>query len=414
MRIALVSYYSPPDPAVASHRILRLTRTLLAAGHSVHWVTQDASRLLANDATLAAAIPPVVVRHGISGPTLASRPTARNLLEKVLRTITHHLPRWLALPDKHIEWTWRLRAALPRIVREQRIDAVLVSCGPHGQLLALPKLRAAFPQLRILVDYRDLLSGNAWTGKGSANVRRRLLARERAALACADQLFVNTSEALVRLQEALGSVPCPVQVMRNAADYALADTLAQQFQAQALGAGIHLGFFGTIFPRRRLAPVLQALAQLPPPLLATTTLHVFCDANDSRRLLEEDLAATSPAVRERVVRADYLPFGVALATMRSMSALLLVNGKDADDAIFVPGKLYDYLMARRPILFVGNDGDAWRIVEQACGKQHCFTYPQAEALARAIAELHARPADLSPAHAFSAATTFSPLLTLLA
>ena len=52
MRVAIVSYYAPPDPAVASHRGLRLTRSLIDAGHEVHWVTLDAAQLLRSDETL--------------------------------------------------------------------------------------------------------------------------------------------------------------------------------------------------------------------------------------------------------------------------------------------------------------------------------------------------------------------------
>ena len=413
MRVAIVSYYAPPEPAVAAHRVLRLSRALLAAGHEVHWVTLDERRLLARDETLAEATPATIVRHGLGGPTLASRPVARNLIEKVLRSLTHKLPDWFALPDKHVEWTLRLRRRLPDLARRERFDAVLVTCGPHGQLLAVPGLRRACPNLRILIDYRDLLSGNAWTQRGSAAQRQRILRRERAALACADALSLNTEEALVEFRAAVGELPCPVQVVRNAADYALADEIDNQRPRPELGPGIHLGFFGTIFPRRRLQPVLAALAMLPPATLAEVTVHVYCDARDSKRLLDEDLAAAPPLVRARVQRADYVPFADALQTMRAMTALLLINGSEPADDIFVPGKLYDYLMARRPILFVGNQGDAWRIVEQSCGPGRCFTHAEPAALAAAIAALTPRPAELPPARQFDAAATFAPLLALL-
>jgi len=417
VRVAIVSYYAPPEPAVASHRVLRLSRTLLAHGHEVHWVTLAAAQLLARDDTLAAATPAAVVRHELGGPTLASRPAARNLPEKLLRTLTHKLPGWLALPDKHLEWAWRLRRELPALARREGFDAVLLTCGPHGQILAIPALRRACPRLRILVDYRDLLSGNAWTRTGGERVRQRLLQRERAALRLADQLFVNTSEALREFEQTFVPPPCPVQLMRNAADYALADELADELAARGGRPtprdGIHLGFFGTIFPRRRLRPVLDALALLDAAALRQVTVHVYCDARDSKRLLEEDLPQVPAAVRERVMRHDPVPFATALQAMREMTALLLVNGSEPEDAIFVPGKLYDYLMARRPVLFVGNPGDAWQIVADTSGPGHCFTYAETAELAGSIAALAPRPGDLAPARQYDAATSFAPLLTCL-
>ena len=148
---------------------------------------------------------------------------ASNLPEKVLRTLAYELPKRFALPDDHFEWSWRLRRHLPEIVRKSGAQAALFCCGPHGQLTVLPKLRRAHPNLRILVDYRDLLGGNTWNEPTRAGVRRRLRARERHLLSLAEALFVNSGQARERFAQALGEIPgLAVEVMRNAADYELA------------------------------------------------------------------------------------------------------------------------------------------------------------------------------------------------
>lgn len=414
LRVAIVSYFAPPQPAVASHRVLRLSRALLAAGHEVHWVTLDETRLLERDETLAQLAPVQIVRHGLGGPTLNSRPAARNLPEKVLRTLYHKLPSWFAVPDRHIEWMLRLKRHLPRLAVEQGFDVVLMTCGPHGQILSIPALRRAAPNTRIVVDYRDLLSGNAWTSAAGPRVQRRMQHKERALLSLADAVFVNSEEAHRSFATHIGELPCPVQVMRNAADFALVHEVESGSLETPLDEGANLGFFGTIFSRRRMAPVLAALEKLPDPVLAKTTLHVYSGAADSQQLLVEDLANVRSEVRARVHQHGHLPFAEALQAMRAMSALVLVNGREDEDNIFVPGKLYDYLMARRPVLFVGKQGDAWRIVEQTSGPDHCFTYDQPAELATAIEALQDRPADREPAEAYGPERTFAPLLMMLA
>ncbi len=413
MRVAIVSYFTPPDPAVASHRVLRLTRTLLRAGHEVHWVTLDEQRLLRTDATLAALVPEGVVRHGLGGPTLASRPAARNLPEKVLRTVYHHLPRWCALPDKHVEWALRLRRRLPALAREQRFDAVCITCGPHGQLLALPRLRRAAPDARVFVDYRDLLSGNPWNEDADERVQRRLRARERALLAHADALFVNTNQALDSFRATFPDLQLPVSVVRNTADYRLAEEVVQRFAAARESEGVVLGYFGTIFPRRLLTPVFAAMERLEPAVLERVRVEVYCDDRDSKDLLERDLQQFGRDVTDRVTRRDYAPYGNALATMRSMSALLLVNGSEPADSVFVPGKLFDYVMARRPTLFVGGEGDARDIVARTSGAACCFSHEDTAGLAAAIERVAAGAADLEPVAGYDAATTFAPLLAAL-
>lgn len=420
-RVAIVSFYAPPQPAVASHRVLRLSRVLLAHGHDVHWISLDERLLQVRDDTLAALIPPAVVRHGLGGPTLNSRPAARNLPEKILRSLYHELPKWLALPDRHVEWALRLKRHLPRLVRENGIDVVVLSCGPHGQLLAIPRLRKLVPGVKIVVDYRDLLTGNVWTAAGNPRLQRRLRDRERGWLRHADALFVNTEEARasflahMRGTEAAGAgLPFDVEVMRNGADFALMEQVESQGPAIERRPGIHLGYFGTIYPRRRLLPFVRALSALADDVLRTVRLDAFSGAADSQALLTEDLAPTRDLVKAAVRQHGHVPFGEALRAMRGTTALVLVNGEEDADNIFVPAKLYDYLMARRPILFVGKVGDAWRIVEAACGPGHCFTHDQTAELAAAIARLVGGATDVEPATAYGTERSFQPLVSWLA
>ncbi len=418
MRIALVSYYAPPQPAVAAHRILRLTRVLRAHGHEVHWVTLATEKLPSVDQTLQELTPPGVVVHGLGGPTLTSKPVAANFPEKVLRTLAHHAPDWFGWPDRHVEWMWRLKKQLPKIAERAECDAVFISCGPHGQLLAVPRLRKRLPNLKIFVDYRDLLTGNVWTQPKTVKRRARLLARERSVLDQIDGLFVNTSQALTQFRSAVGETRCPVEVMRNGADYDLVDDL-ERIGVPAFvpepKSHTHLGFFGNVFPRRRMAAVLAGLAELDAGDLAQVTLHCFGGNADSRALLDDDCKAVGEVVAARVQRHDALPFGEALRAMQAMTANVLVNGVEVEDNIFVPGKLYDYLMAQRPVLFVGGQGDARNIVASTSGDSWCHAHGAArelgEHLAGVIRNEHVEP--VAAAAEFGPEASFAPLLSRL-
>ncbi len=415
VKVAIVSYFAPPQPAVASHRVLRLTRTLLRAGHSVHWVSLDARELDKRDETLVAVTPAEVVVHGLGGPNLVDR-EARNFAEKVARTVIFKLPDLLPVFDRHLEWARRLKHELPGIVSRERIDAVLLCCGPHGQLAVVPTLRRRCPGVRVIVDYRDLLSGNTWRQSKSERLRRGVRRRERVILAQASVLFLNSEDARTSFESTMGQIHgLRVEVMRNTADYELGDEIAKLGPAVDLGPGAHIGFFGTIFPRRRMRPVLEAMSVLDSESLSRLTAHVYCDGGPSKDLLEQDLADFSAAVRARVVRHELLGYGDALRTMCAMDALVLVNSPDLADQIFVPGKLYDYLMAKRPVLFLGARGDAWNIVEETSGADWCFTHGEAKRAAAMLARISAtRPFATAPSPHHVPETSFAPLLRALA
>jgi glycosyltransferase involved in cell wall biosynthesis len=416
VKIAIVSYFAPPQPAVASHRVIRMTRALRAAGHDVHWVTLDPRALDRVDETLAAVTPPGVRVHGLGGVNLVDR-TANGFVEKVVRTLIFALPDWWPVLDRHVEWSRRLVRELPGIVRQEGIDAVLLCCGPHGQLECIPALRRRCPGVRVLVDYRDLLSGNTWRDRKTERMRARVQARERRLLAGAEALSVNTADALDSFLKTFdGFEGLPVEVVRNAADHELGAQILGLGPAVDLGPGLHLGFFGTIFPKRRLRPLLDAMARLDARHLAGLHVHVWCDAAGSASLLAEDLAAATPQVAARVTRHDFLGYGDALRTMAACDALVLVNSPDPADQIFVPGKLYDYLMAARPVLFFGDRGDAWNIVADTSGADACFTHEEPDRAAAWLEALvsHGRPADRPPVAAYEPAASFAPLLRRLA
>jgi len=413
-KIGLISYWAPPQGAIASHRVLRLSRSLLDAGHAVHWITLDEDRLNKRDETLAAMIPGEVVRHGVTGTDIVARGPAKNLWEKVEVTAIEWVRRHTVLRDGHVGWARRLRRRLPGIVREAGLDAVLASCGPHSTLLALPRLRAACPGVRIWADYRDLLNGNAWNDSDDERRRARLLAHERAMLAATDGLFVNTGHAHERFLEVVRpQEDFPVEVMRNAADYALADEVLARTEAPDLGDGIHLGYFGTIFPRRRLGPVIEGVARQPEEVRARFRLHLYSNPA-SVALAEEDCRVAGLDPSRLLVPHGLVAYADALARMRAMDALVLVNGPTLDDRIFVPGKLFDYLMARRPVVFVGEPGDASRIVGDCSGPEWCLRHAETDGVDAALACLaQGRPPDLEPQSAYAPAAAFAPLLEKL-
>ncbi len=410
-KIGLISYWAPPQGAIAAHRIVRLSRCLQAAGHEVHWITLDAARLDKTDPALAKMVPAGIVRHGISGSDIVARGAAQGFWQKVGVTAIEWVRRHTVIRDGHLAWALRLRRRLPEIVRKAGLDVVMASCGPHSSLLALPRLRARAPSVRIFADYRDLLNGNAWNDSDDEGRRAKLLAHEREALAAVDGLFVNTEHARDRFLKVVRPRDgFPVEVMRNAADYELADEILADIAVPDLGDGIHVGYFGTVFPRRRLAPVIESIARLPADVRGRFRFHLYSSV-ESIALAEEDCHAAGIEPDSLLVRHGFVEYGQALAAMRAMDALVLVNGPTLDDRIFVPGKLFDYLMARRPILFVGEPGDASRIVGDCCGSQWCLRHTDPDGIDAALNRLaQQRLPDEAPHDSYAPNAAFAPLL----
>ena len=61
----------------------------------------------------------------------------------------------LLLPDPQVTWLPILTRASRRIVRERKIDLVLITAAPYSNVLVAERLRKQFPNLPIVLDFRD-------------------------------------------------------------------------------------------------------------------------------------------------------------------------------------------------------------------------------------------------------------------
>ncbi|MFY7913424.1 MAG: glycosyltransferase [Rubrivivax sp.] len=80
-----------------------------------------------------------------------------------------------------------------------------------------------------------------------------------------------------------------------------------------------------------------------------------------RRTPEVDQALASFPHKAAMDLIDHLPKRQANQLMRTADVQLLIASKDLER--YLPGKLFDYLAARRPILVFGADGEASKLVE---------------------------------------------------
>ncbi len=126
------------------------------------------------------------------------------------------------------------------------------------------------------------------------------------------------------------------------------------------------------------------------------------------------------AVADRVVVHPHVPRAQAAAIQQRADVLLLMQWNDPREQGNLPGKLFEYLGARRPILGLGlEDGVPARIIrERAAG---CFSNDPAQIAAQLAAWLdtkrrlgHLPPLPPEAAAGFTRAEQFATLERLLA
>jgi len=144
-------------------------------------------------------------------------------------------------------------------------------------------------------------------------------------------------------------------------------------------------YTGSLYGVRNPETVLDAVAQLlargelDPDRVRIRFIGRFGD--EVRAMFRKSDVA--PVVEER----GYLPHAQSVAELLGAHALLLVVDDVPGSEHIVPGKVFEYLGARRPILAVGPDGDVAQLV-RSIGAGRVLARRDVDGIASAILELY--------------------------
>ena len=283
---------------------------------------------------------------------MSGRPWRRAALKAVLTAVL--LPAYLVeklVVDLDSQWSWFMGAVVLGLIlnRRHRPDLVYSSAGPPSSHLA-GWLLSRLGRLPWLAEVHDPLV----YGDGRARHVRDLFLRfiETVILRDADAIVYFTEAALedaCRRQRPAGRIA----VLRPGANPP--DVGAATYRRRAR---IHFGHFGSLDHQRHLGPVVQALHAVlaaRPEWGDRIRLDVYGTRLDTetRRALQRwplgDVVAeygrlefdpvSGKSGRKRVLEA-----------MRRSDVLVLVHGDGPQARFYVPSKLYEYLLMRRPIL----------------------------------------------------------------
>jgi glycosyltransferase involved in cell wall biosynthesis len=374
--LLVVAQYAPPSPLIAARRIGGLTKYLAREGLEVTVLTSAMS----GEGPVEGAAS--VVR---TGDLLTSRLNwRRGSLDALRGGVPATYSRRSRLEDVAVPdlgaATW-LPYALPtalRLSRRRRFDAVLTSSPPQSAHLVGRALRRR--GIPWIAELRD-----GWTFEPPRppfpNPQRALDARlERSTLSRADLVIGVTQPIVDDVRERLG---VRAELVTNAFDPEehVEDGGVGELVSTDRTTLVHTGRMAVSGSTPK--PLLDALALL-------RDLRERIEVVLAGPLSEDERGLVADAEANGLVRwVGALDRPRTLALQRAADALLVVTEGSTRKSV-ATGKLFEYLAARRPVLVLGEETEAARIVrETGAGTATSATDP--EAIAAAIRELVERP-----------------------
>lgn len=375
-KVLIITYYWPPSGGSGVQRWLKFVKYLPGYGWEPHVFTPENPSFAVRDPSLEKDVPAEaeVIRFPIWEPYdiflrlsgwLGSRkqatPTA--LVAAGKRTLFQTISTWIRgnffIPDPRRFWVKPSVKFLPGYLADNGIDTIVTTGPPHSVHLIGLKLKAKYPHLRWLADFRD-----PWTEWGmwdslmvSKTVRSIHRQMERRVLAAADEIITITPFYTKRFERLAQR---PVRLLTNGFDED--DFAGIEYRKTEKFIIRHVGLINDKCDPRPFMSALKKQMEQDIEFANDVKLEFIGEVHtDFRRYVAQEKALENvTAFPGNIPHSDL----IHLYGSSALLLLILTGYKDAEG--FLPGKLFEYLATGLPVLGVGPvAGDAGMLLHEA-------------------------------------------------
>jgi len=365
-KVLIVTYYFPPSGGPGVQRVLKFVKYLPEFGWQPVVLTVQDGDYPARDESLLAEIPEhtIVHRTKIFEPYSLYRKLTRkpanapvdveNISQgkhgtSFAEKLAGFIRSTVFIPDARIGWYPYAVAKGLEIIESENIDAIYSSSPPYTAAVIAQRLHQA-TNVPWIAGFRDPWTGFLSTPKRWFFPRAIDRAMEQSVFKDAGMIEGAWRGILKDIMDKYPDVDCEkLYYLPNGFDKADYPAGEQSVQDK-----FTVTYTGSMYGVRNPKTFLQAVEELVSE--GTIPKEKFRLKFIGRFGSEVQEMFRSSPVREAIEVVPYLPHAESARELLRAHALLLVVDDTKDSGEIVPGKVFEYIGARRPILALAPDG----------------------------------------------------------
>ena len=386
-RVLVITYYWPPAGGPGVQRWLKFVTYFKEFGIDPIVFIPDNPHYPITDESIGSELPEgiQIIRFPIKEPygfaNLFSKKkitqVSSGIITKQKQSVLEKVLLWIRgnffIPDARIGWVKPSINFLRNFIADHHVEAIITSGPPHSLHLIGKSLKEE-TGIKWVADFRD-----PWTTihyhkslRLAKRAQKKHITLESEVLTKADHIVVTSATTKKEFQKITQT---PIEVITNGYDS------NDNFKLN-LDIKFTLSHIGTLLSNRNPIVLWEALSEL-------------CSENPkfSKDLLIQLAGSVSDAIlisiqkyglMDQCIALGYLSHQKAIQLQYNSQVLLLIEMNLPETKAIIPGKLFEYLAAKRPILAIGPvDSDVEKIIEETNSGSY-FDYSEKEKLKKQI------------------------------
>ena len=300
-----------------------------------------------------------------------SIPANQSFFQKVFFFIRGNL----FIPDMKIFWKNSSVNFLSDYISKNNIDAIITTGPPHSVHLIGLELKRKL-DVKWISDFRD-----PWVNLNYLNRFHLLSSSKKSHKSLRNKVLINSDAVIVtseKLKNLFLNITTNVFKITNGFDYINKEVnLDKKFS---------ISHVGSLYPERNPKFLWDVLEELFDGSLFSD-LQINFIGNTSEKIKKE---LSKRKFKKSIKFYDYVDYNKATELMCSSQVLLMVEVNDEESSYAIPGKLFDYLNSKRPIISIGPaDSEVAQILNNTTSGKF-FNYHEVHSLKSYIKKLYDR------------------------
>ena len=224
-----------------------------------------------------------------------------------------------------------------KIIDSQRINYIVISGPPFSLFFLIKKIKSRYTSIKIIIDYRD-----GWTGR--INSKLLYLAKkfsrniiERKIIKFSDFIIVATNS----IKKNLSSITNKKIIILTNGFLNISKRIKRNKSKKIL-----IGYFGLISDRSNSYRDISILHNILKKNIFLQQKYLFYFYG--KNIILDSNIKNFPCFKFK----NYIPYNKVLENMSQMDYLLILHTEKNTSEEVITGKLYDYIAARKPVIFI--------------------------------------------------------------